>query len=192
MVKFTVRTSISSGCPHVSAFTPRTVFYVRGGKNPSMRTNTTSVQTQCIHVDATQRPHGHSASVRTHSLPLSHPSPPLPPASRPSPGPCGCRLLSAQMLEKKFIIIIIFYYFGSCCRLEMKEKNFGFRFSVFNLQDPQDPQDPQAPRAPRALQAKPQEEEGFFGLVPLVTHPSSNPLLGGLTPKFLSLSLHSL
>jgi hypothetical protein len=32
---------------------------------------------------------------------------------------------------------------------------------------------------------KPREEEGFFGLVPLVTHPSSIPLLGGLTPKFL-------
>jgi hypothetical protein len=37
-----------------------------------------------------------------------------------------------------------------------------------------------------------QKEEGFFGLVPLVTHPSSIPLLGGLTPKFLSLSFHSL
>jgi hypothetical protein len=44
----------------------------------------------------------------------------------------------------------------------------------------------------RASRAKPREEEGFFGLVPLVTHPSSIPLLGGLTPKFLSLSLHSL
>jgi hypothetical protein len=49
-----------------------------------------------------------------------------------------------------------------------------FRFSVFNPQDPRDPRDPQA---------KPREEEGFFGLVPLVTHPSSIPLLGGLTPK---------
>jgi hypothetical protein len=65
-----------------------------------------------------------------------------------------------------------------------KEKNV--RFSVFN------PQDPRVPRAPRASQAKPREEEGFFGLVPLVTHPSSIPLLGGLTPKFLSLSFHSL
>jgi hypothetical protein len=36
---------------------------------------------------------------------------------------------------------------------------FNFRFSVFN------PQNPQNPRAPRA---KPREEEGFFGLVPLV------------------------
>jgi hypothetical protein len=60
------------------------------------------------------------------------------------------------------------------------------QFSVFN------PQNPQNPRAPRASRAKPQEEEGFFGLVPLVTHPSSIPLLGGLTPKFLSLSHHSL
>jgi hypothetical protein len=67
-----------------------------------------------------------------------------------------------------------------------------FRFSVFNSQDPQGPQVLQVPRVPRAPQAKPREEEGFFGLVPLVTHPSSIPLLGGLTPKFLSLSLHSL
>jgi hypothetical protein len=64
-----------------------------------------------------------------------------------------------------------------------EEKNVWFL--VFN------PQDPQAPRAPRASPAKPREEEGFFGLVPLVTHPSSIPLLGGLTPKFLSLSFHS-
>jgi hypothetical protein len=46
-------------------------------------------------------------------------------------------------------------------------------------------------KTPQASRAKPREE-GFFGLVPLVTHPSSIPLLGGLTPKFLSLSLHSL
>jgi hypothetical protein len=32
----------------------------------------------------------------------------------------------------------------------------------------------------------------FFSLVPLVTHPSSISLLGGLTPKFLSLYFHSL
>jgi hypothetical protein len=66
---------------------------------------------------------------------------------------------------------------------------FGFWFSVFSLQNPQNPQTPQTPQASRA---KPREEEGFFGLVPLVTHPSSIPLLGGLNPKFLSLSLHSL
>jgi hypothetical protein len=64
--------------------------------------------------------------------------------------------------------------------------------SVFNPQDPQDPPVPCAAWAARASQAKPREEEGFFGLVPLVTHPSSIPLLGGLTPKFLSLSFHSL
>jgi hypothetical protein len=62
---------------------------------------------------------------------------------------------------------------------------------VFNPQVPLDPQDPLDPPNPRASWAKPREEEGFFGLVPLVTHPSSIPLLGGLTPKFLSLSLHS-
>jgi hypothetical protein len=64
---------------------------------------------------------------------------------------------------------------------------FDFRFSI--PQDPQDPRDFHDPRAPRA---KPREEEGFFGLVLLVTHPSSIPLLGCLTPKFLSLSFHSL
>jgi hypothetical protein len=81
---------------------------------------------------------------------------------------------------------------------------FNFRFSVFNPQNPQNPQNPETPetpqtcrtprtpRTPRAPRAKPREEEGFFGLVPLVTHASSIPLLGGLTPKFLSLSLHSL
>jgi hypothetical protein len=66
---------------------------------------------------------------------------------------------------------------------------YNFRFSVFNHQNPRNPRNP---RTPRAARAKPREEEGFFGLVPLVTHPSSIPLLGGLTPKFLSLSLHSL
>jgi hypothetical protein len=60
------------------------------------------------------------------------------------------------------------------------------RILVFN------PQDPQAPQALWASRAKPREEEGNFSLVPLVTDPSSIPLLGGLTPKFLSLSLHSL
>jgi hypothetical protein len=64
-----------------------------------------------------------------------------------------------------------------------KERKKNVQFSVFNPQDP---------RAPQASQAKPREEEGFFGLVPLVTHPSSIPLLGGLTPKFLSLFFHSL
>jgi hypothetical protein len=61
---------------------------------------------------------------------------------------------------------------------ERKEKNVWFL--VFNSQDP---------RAPRA---KLREEEGFFSLVPLVTHPTSIPLLGGLIPMFLSLSFHSL
>jgi hypothetical protein len=59
------------------------------------------------------------------------------------------------------------------CR-KREEKNV--RFSVFNPRDP---------RAPWASRAKPREEEGFFGLVPLVIHPSSIPLLGGLTPKVL-------
>jgi hypothetical protein len=101
---------------------------------------------------------------------------------------------------KKMIIYFYFYFlkffFGSCRRLGKREI-YNFRFLVFNPQNPQNPQtpqtpqnpqNPQTPRAPRASR----EEEGFFGLVPLVTHPSSIPLSGGLTPKFLSLSLHSL
>jgi hypothetical protein len=114
----------------------------------------------CVRTDALMSPRGHSASMRTHSLLPSLPSPP--PSLPPS---CPVRTDALGKGRKKF------------------------RFSVFNPQDPQDPQDPQASQA---LRAKPREEEGFFGLVPLVTHPSSIPLLGGLTPKFLSLSLHSL
>jgi hypothetical protein len=87
------------------------------------------------------------------------------------------------MLEK--INKKLFIYFLAVIAGLKREK----KISVFNPQDPKDPQDP---RAPWASRAKPREEEGFFGLVPLVTHPSSIPLLGGLTPKFLSLSLHSL
>jgi hypothetical protein len=84
----------------------------------------------------------------------------------------------------------LFYFLFSLVVVAGLEKEkftiFDFRFPVFS---PQNPQNPQTPRTPRA---KPREEEGFFGLVPLVTHPSSIPLLGGLIPKFLSLSLHSL
>jgi hypothetical protein len=119
-----------------------------------------------------ERPHGHGASARTHLPPLPSPSLPSP---LPLP-PLSCPHVCADTKKKK----------NSCCRLGKKEKIYNFRFSVFN------PQNPQTPRAPRASRAKPREEEGFFGLVPLVTHPSSIPLFGGLTPKFLSLSLHSL
>jgi hypothetical protein len=87
------------------------------------------------------------------------------------------RLAPIRTLEKKFNFFC--FCFGCCCRLEKKGKNI----SVFNPQDP---------RAPRASQTKLREEEAFFGLIPLVTHPSSIPLLGGLTLKFLSLSFHSL
>jgi hypothetical protein len=94
--------------------------------------------------------------------------------------PGGKTIASAwtRTLEIFYFLFFIFYFLfflGSCCQLEKRKKKI--RFSVFNPQDPQ---------------AKPREKEGFFGLVPLVTHPSSIPLLGGLTPKFLSLSLHSL
>jgi hypothetical protein len=76
-----------------------------------------------------------------------------------------------------FYFILFYFNFVIIAGWTRKEKN-----SVFNPQDS---------RASRASRAKPQEEEGFFSLVPLVTHPSSIPLLGGLTPKFLSLSFHS-
>jgi hypothetical protein len=87
--------------------------------------------------------------------------------------------------EKNYYYFL--FIFGCCCRLEKRGKNI----SVFGFQSPRSPSSPSSP-APQALWAKPREEEGFFGLVPLVTHPSSIPLLGGLTPKFLSLSFHSL
>jgi hypothetical protein len=113
------------------------------------------------------------------SLPLTLALPPYPLAHPVQTSWC-VRTDAARTLEKKILkkLFFIYFYFGSC----LLEKR-GKKSSVFNLQDPQDP------RAPRA---KPREEEGFFGLVPLVTHPSSIPLLGGLTPKFLSLSFHSL
>jgi hypothetical protein len=97
----------------------------------------------------------------------------LAPRLAPSGTPSGRRRVQKKKKKK-------FFFFG----LEKRGKNI----SVFGFQS----QDPQVPRAPRASQAKPQEEEGSFSLVPLVTHPSSIPLLDGLTPKFLSLSFHSL
>jgi hypothetical protein len=94
------------------------------------------------------------------SLPLALPRTPSP-SPVPPRSPC---LTSARKLGKIKIKILV---------AGLKREETNVRFSVFN------PQDPQAPRASRA---KPQEEKGFFGLVPLVTHPSSIPLLGGLTP----------
>jgi hypothetical protein len=82
------------------------------------------------------------------------------------------------MLEKKLKLKLFLIFLVGATPLKREKK-----ISVFNPQDPQ---------APRALRAKPREEESFFSLVPLVTHPSSIPLLGCLIPKFLSLSLHSL
>jgi hypothetical protein len=103
-------------------------------------------------------------------LPLSLPPPLLAPSLCPS-RPCRC----AADARKKIKFFII-----KKERKLLPAGNERIFFSGFN------------PRAPRASRAKPREEQGFFGLVPLVTHPSSIPLLGGLTPKFLSLSLHSL
>jgi hypothetical protein len=101
------------------------------------------------------------------------------PRRAPHPAPVG---------SKKNILFYfnLFIYLFLVVVAGWKKGEKIFRFSVFNPQDPQDP------RVPWASRAKSREEEGFFGLVPLVTHPSSIPHLGGLTPKFLSLSLHSL
>jgi hypothetical protein len=121
--------------------------------------------------------------------PVRHPVwPPSGTLSGPRRAPCPAPVGSKKNLFFIFLVVVAGWKRG--------EKIF--RFSVFNPQDPlvpQDPRDPrvlQVPRALRASRAKPQEEEGFFGLVLLVTHRSSIPLLGGLTPKFLSLSFHSL
>jgi hypothetical protein len=127
------------------------------------------------------------ASARRHLPPLPSPSLPSPP---PSPSLPSAVRADAEIFIFIFILFVLFFYLkkkiGSCCRLGKREKNSNIQFPVFN------PQNPPTPRALRASRAKPREEEGFFGLVPLVTHPSSIPLLGGLTPKFLSLSFHSL
>jgi hypothetical protein len=67
----------------------------------------------------------------------------------PSPPPllsCGRSLLFVQTgyvhadadadARKKniyFILFILFFIFGSCCQLEKREKNFGFRFSISEI-----------------------------------------------------------
>jgi hypothetical protein len=70
-----------------------------------------------------------------------------------------------------------FFFSSSCCPLEKRKKKFGF----------------QSPRSPSStgFASEAMRRRKFFGLVPLLTHPSSIPVLSGLTPKFLSLSLHS-
>jgi hypothetical protein len=108
--------------------------------------------------------------------PSSHPVWP-PPSGHPrlaTPSGHPVRPPSGRKNKIKFLLVVVAGW---------KRGQKIFQFLVFN---------PQVPRAPRASRAKPREEEGFFGLVPLITHPSSIPLLGGLTPKFLSLSFHSL
>jgi hypothetical protein len=146
-------------------------------------------KTMRVCADTTMRPRGHRPVHADELTSLTSPS-------LPSPLPCGRSLLSAWMREFYFILFYFLVVVAGLDRDTIYNLQFtiynlqfiiyNFRFSVFN------PQDPQTPRAPRASWAKPREEEGFFGLVPLVTHPSSIPLLGGLIPKFLSLSFHSL
>jgi hypothetical protein len=89
-----------------------------------------------------------NASARTRFFP----SAPLARLLAPSPCPPSRPHGRLENKIKNFILFCL----GSCCPLEKKGK----KCSVFNPQDPRDP------RAPRASQAKPQEEEGFFGLVP--------------------------
>jgi hypothetical protein len=173
---FVVRTSACVRIYPADVFLPAdrflpsapTIQNTSASKNRSVRTHSS------VHMDA-GLVRADAADPSLASL-LFVPRPP-PPASRPH----GRSLLSAQTGcvradARKYISI----FFGSCFWLEKKKK---IRFSIFNSQDP---------RIPKTSRAKPREEEGFFGLVPLVTHPSSIPLLGGLTPKFLSLSFHSL
>jgi hypothetical protein len=137
----------------------------------------------CGHVDASTRtqlrPRRHRRVHTDQFFHLHASPPPVPPRS-----PYADRLLHLRGRSKKTKNKIIF--FGSC----LLEKR-GKKCSVFGFQS-QSPQDPQDPQDPRASQPKPQEEKGFFGLILLVTHPSCIPLLGGLIPKFLSLSFHSL
>jgi hypothetical protein len=109
-----------------------------------------------------------SPSLPPSPLPPSLPAPSLPPRSLP-PSP-------ADAIYSPRGRIFNFFNFFLVVVAGWKEIEFtiyNFRFSVFNPQNPQNPQTPRTPQAPRASRAKPQEEEGFFGLVPLVTHPSS-------------------
>jgi hypothetical protein len=130
-----------------------------------------------VRADAPLHPRKHRPVYADEVISLS-PCPHPPSALR------GRAVVSARTRRGRPKKIKIIFFFG-CWLLEKRGK----KCSVFN---PQDPRDPRVPRAARASWAKPREEEGFFGLVPLVTHPSSIPLLGGLTPKFLSLSFYSL
>jgi hypothetical protein len=136
-------------------------YEVTWGLNTCIRADTRYVRTDWV------RPHEHLASAWTHLFPPSSLLPSLPPPSLPpSPLPCGCNLLSAQKrtwtLEKKYFYFFLFFlFFGSCCRLEKRKKKFGF----------------QSPRSPRStgFAGEAARRRRFFGLVTLVTHPSSIP-----------------
>jgi hypothetical protein len=74
-----------------------------------------------------------------------------------------------------------YYFLVVVAGLKREKKKFGFRFSI-----------PKIPEIPELHGRSYKKKKVFFSLVLLLTHPSSIPLLGGLTPKFSSLSLHSL
>jgi hypothetical protein len=156
---------------------------------PSARIRIYPRTRQCDSADAGPRERG-PTPAQTWRGRTSLPSP-LASSPPPSPSlPPLCYPHGREFFYFLFILFILFLKFFLVVVTDLERENFftiyNFRFSVFN------PQTPRTPRALRASRAKPREEEGFFGLVPLVTHPSSIPLLGGLTPKFLSLSLQSL
>jgi hypothetical protein len=67
----------------------------------------------------------------------------------------------------------------------------------FEAEKPIDPKTPRSQLTPRpqdpGLRGRSREKKkDFFGIVPPVTHPSGIPILGCLTPKFLSFFYHGL
>jgi hypothetical protein len=149
------------------------------------------------------RPRGRSpastrtwASARTHLPPL--PSPPLP--SPPIPSIVRANAKKNKKNKKNYFFIFYFkiYFFGSCRRLGKREKIYNLQFTIYNFrvsgfgfQSPKSLNSPSSPNSP-GFAGEAARRRRFFRPSSLVTHPSSIPLLGALTPKFLSLSLHSL
>jgi hypothetical protein len=102
--------------------------------------------------------------------------------------------------KKNYFFIFYFkiYFFGSCRRLGKREKIYNLQFTIYNFrvsgfgfQSPKSLNSPSSPNSP-GFAGEAARRRRFFRPSSLVTHPSSIPLLGALTPKFLSLSLHSL
>jgi hypothetical protein len=93
-------------------------------------------------------------------------------ADRLRPGGCGSgRSKKNKNKNKKELFIFSFLVVAAILKTKKKISVFGF----------------QSPSSPSSVgfAGKAARRRRFFGLVPLVTHPSSIPLLGCLTPKFL-------